>query len=125
MTEPSAPTPPVGVLIAQLGTPAAPEARALRPYLRQFLSDRRVIDLSPWRWWPILHLLVLTRRPARSARLYRRIWTDRGEFDFPVQNPYVGEVRDFVLAVEEDRKPEVDGEEGLRNVDLLLRAIGA
>ena len=54
-----------------------------------------------------------------------RIWTDQGEFDFPVQNPYVGEVRDFVLAVEEDRKPEVDGEEGLRNVDLLLRAIGA
>ena len=78
MTQPSAPTPKVGVLIAQLGTPAAPEARALRPYLRQFLSDRRVIDLSPWRWWPILHLFVLTRRPARSARLYRRIWTDRG-----------------------------------------------
>ena len=78
MTEPSAARPPVGVLIAQLGTPAAPEARALRPYLRQFLSDRRVIDLSPWRWWPILHLFVLTRRPARSARLYRRIWTDRG-----------------------------------------------
>ena len=54
-----------------------------------------------------------------------RIWTDQGEFDFPVQNPYTGEVRDFVLAVEEDRKPEVDGEEGLRNVDLLLRAVGA
>lgn len=78
MTQSSTPTPKVGVLIAQLGTPAAPEARALRPYLRQFLSDRRVIDLSPWRWWPILHLFVLTRRPARSARLYRRIWTDRG-----------------------------------------------
>ena len=82
MTEPpapaSAPTPPVGVLMAQLGTPAAPEARALRPYLRQFLGDRRVIDLSPWKWWPILHLFVLTRRPARSARLYRRIWTDQG-----------------------------------------------
>ena len=54
-----------------------------------------------------------------------RIWTDRGELDFPVHNPYVGEVRDFVLAVEEDRKPEVDGEEGLQNVDLLLRAVGA
>ena len=82
MTEPpapaSAPTPPVGVLMAQLGTPAAPEARALRPYLRQFLGDRRVIDLSPWKWWPVLHLFVLTRRPARSARLYRRIWTDQG-----------------------------------------------
>lgn len=48
-----------------------------------------------------------------------------GELEFEVQNPYVGEVRDFVLAVEEDREPEVDGEEGLRNVDLLLRAVGA
>lgn len=53
------------------------------------------------------------------------IRTDQGELDFPVRNPYVGEVRDFVRAVEEDRKPEVDGEEGLRNVDLLLRAVGA
>ena len=53
------------------------------------------------------------------------IRTDRGDLDFPVRNPYVAEVRDFVLAVEEDRKPEVDGEEGLRNVDLLLRAVGA
>ena len=54
-----------------------------------------------------------------------RIWTDEGDFDFPVQDPYAAEVRDFVLAIEEDRKPEVDGEEGLRNVDLLLRAIDA
>ena len=54
-----------------------------------------------------------------------RIRTHRGALDFPVRNPYVGEVRDFVLAVEEDRPPEVDGEEGLRNVDLLLQAVGA
>ena len=54
-----------------------------------------------------------------------RIRTDRGEFTFPVHNPYVGEIRDFVLAVEEDRDPEVNGEEGLRNIDLLLRAVGA
>ena len=71
-------THPIGVLIAQLGTPEAPTAKALRPYLRQFLSDRRVIDLNPLTWWPILYLLVLTRRPARSARLYRRIWTEDG-----------------------------------------------
>ena len=54
-----------------------------------------------------------------------RIRTQEGELDFPVQDPYAGEIRDFVRAVEEDRPPEVDGEEGLRNVDLLLRAVGA
>ncbi len=72
------PTHPVGVLIAQLGTPEAPTAKALRPYLRQFLTDRRVIDLNPLTWWPILYLFILTRRPARSARLYKRIWTEHG-----------------------------------------------
>ncbi len=66
------------MLLAQLGTPDAPTAKALRPYLREFLSDPRVIDLNPLKWWPILHLFVLTRRPARSARLYQRIWTDEG-----------------------------------------------
>ena len=68
----------IGVLVAQLGTPQAPTARALRPYLRQFLSDPRVIDLHPLKWYPILYLLVLTRRPARSAALYTNIWTDEG-----------------------------------------------
>ena len=53
------------------------------------------------------------------------IRTSEGAFDFPVRNPYVGEIRDFVQAIEEDREPEVGGEEGLRNVDLLLRAVGA
>ena len=77
MTAPSAPQ-RVGVLLAQLGTPAAPTAQALRPYLRQFLSDRRVIDLPLWKWLPILHLIVLRVRPKRSAALYQRIWTDEG-----------------------------------------------
>ena len=70
-------SPVIGVLVAQLGTPAAPTAAALRPYLRQFLSDPRVVDLHPVRWWPILYGIVLTKRPARSARLYRNIWEDR------------------------------------------------
>jgi ferrochelatase len=68
----------IGVLIAQLGTPAAPTPAALRPYLRQFLSDPRVVDLPRWKWLPILYLFVLTLRPARSARLYQRIWTADG-----------------------------------------------
>ena len=72
------PSSAVGVLLAQLGTPEAPTAAALRPYLREFLSDPRVIDLPRWKWLPILHLVVLRVRPARSARLYARIWTSEG-----------------------------------------------
>ena len=78
MTTTKTDKPRIGVLLAQLGTPAAPTARALRPYLKQFLSDPRVVDLSPFRWWPILYAFVLTRRPARSARLYKRIWQPQG-----------------------------------------------
>lgn len=74
----SSASPPIGVLVAQLGTPAAPSATALRPYLKQFLSDPRVIDLPRWKWLPVLHLFVLTRRPARSAALYRNVWTEQG-----------------------------------------------
>jgi ferrochelatase len=70
--------PAPAVLLAQLGTPAAPTARALRPYLRQFLGDPRVIEANRIVWWLVLNGIVLPRRPKRSAALYRRIWTDRG-----------------------------------------------
>src|SRR5438477_8098302 len=64
----------VGVPLIQLGTPDAPTSQALRPYLRQFLSDPRVIEVPPWKWWFILNLFILPRRPAQSAAKYRRIW---------------------------------------------------
>ncbi len=67
-----------GVVLANLGSPDRPTPAALRRYLRQFLSDRRVVDLPRWKWWPILHLIVLPLRPRRSARLYRAIWTEDG-----------------------------------------------
>lgn len=68
----------IGVLVGQLGTPEAPTARALRPYLAQFLSDTRVIDYHPLLWQPILRTIILTLRPRRSARLYKRIWQPEG-----------------------------------------------
>jgi ferrochelatase len=71
-------TPPTGVLLAQLGTPDEPTAPAVRRYLAEFLGDRRVVDLPRWLWKPILHLFVLRTRPARSAALYRNIWTPEG-----------------------------------------------
>ncbi|HEX8777905.1 MAG TPA: ferrochelatase, partial [Rhodanobacter sp.] len=66
------------VLLVNLGTPAAPTAKALRPYLAEFLSDRRVIDYPRWKWWPILHGVILRLRPRRSAHAYRRIWDAQG-----------------------------------------------
>lgn len=68
----------IGVLLSNLGTPEAATAAALRPYLRQFLSDPRVIELPRWKWLPILYLFVLTRRPAQSAKLYEKVWTAEG-----------------------------------------------
>ena len=68
----------VGVVLLQLGTPENPTPRALRRYLRQFLSDRRVIDLPRALWWPILYLIVLQTRPRKSAELYRKVWSPEG-----------------------------------------------
>lgn len=70
--------PAVGVLLTNLGTPESPTAQGLRPYLREFLSDPRVIELPRWQWLPILHLFVLPRRPKESAKLYANVWTDEG-----------------------------------------------
>ena len=67
-----------GVLLVNLGTPTAPTAKALRPYLAEFLGDTRVIDYPRWLWWLILHGVILRVRPPRSAHAYARIWTDRG-----------------------------------------------
>ena len=67
-----------GILIAQLGTPEAPTEKALRPFLRKFLSDPRVIEKPKIYWWFVLNCIVLRSRPARSAEAYKRIWTDGG-----------------------------------------------
>ena len=67
-----------GVLLVNLGTPEAPTAAAVRPYLAQFLSDPRVIEYPRWLWLPILHGVILRIRPPRSAHAYARIWTAQG-----------------------------------------------
>ncbi len=68
----------MGVLITNLGTPDAPTAPAVRRYLAEFLWDRRVIELPRPLWWPILHGVILTTRPRRSAHAYAKIWTTEG-----------------------------------------------
>lgn len=67
-----------GILLVNLGTPAAPTPTAVRDYLAEFLSDPRVIEIPPLAWKPILHGIILRTRPKKSAALYQQIWTDEG-----------------------------------------------
>lgn len=67
-----------GVLLTNLGTPQAPTRGALRRYLKEFLSDPRVVEFPRAAWWLILNLAILNIRPARSAEAYRSIWTEQG-----------------------------------------------
>lgn len=64
----------IGVLLLNLGTPDATDYWSMRRYLKQFLSDRRVIEVPRWKWWPILNLVILTIRPGRKGRDYAAIW---------------------------------------------------
>jgi ferrochelatase len=68
----------VGILLVNLGTPEAPTGKALRPYLKQFLSDRRVVEIPRIIWWLILNGIILNLRPKKSAEKYAQIWTDEG-----------------------------------------------
>ncbi|MEZ9594112.1 ferrochelatase [Shewanella sp. 10N.261.52.F9] len=70
--------PPFGVLLVNLGTPDSPTAPDVKKFLKQFLSDLRVVDLSPWIWKPILNGIILNTRPAKVAKLYQSIWWDEG-----------------------------------------------
>ena len=77
-THPPAPTGKVGVLIVNLGSPAAPTAAAVKTYLREFLSDRRVVEIPALLWQPILRGIILNTRPKKSAHAYAQVWTPEG-----------------------------------------------
>ena len=84
----------IGVLLLNVGSPEKPETRAVRRYLRQFLSDPRVIDLAAWKRALILNLFILPFRPKRSAHAYQSIWTERG-------SPLIAISTDFARALGE------------------------
>jgi len=67
-----------GVLLVNLGTPEAPTSSAVRRFLKQFLSDPRVVEYPRWLWWLILNGIILRIRPSRSAAAYRKIWSEDG-----------------------------------------------
>ena len=70
--------PRTAVLLCNLGTPEAPTAAAVRRYLAEFLSDRRVVEIPRLLWWLILHGVILRTRPAKSAKKYATVWTPEG-----------------------------------------------
>jgi ferrochelatase len=71
-------SPDTALVVVNLGTPDAPSAAAVKSYLAEFLSDRRIVALSPLLWKPILHGVILPLRAPRSARNYRKIWLPEG-----------------------------------------------
>ena len=66
--------PRIGVLLTNLGTPEAPTTKALKPYLKQFLWDPRVVEVPRPIWWLILNGIILNTRPKRSAEAYSSVW---------------------------------------------------
>ena len=78
LDHPTIPRPRIGVLLVNLGTPDAADTRAVRRYLAEFLSDRRVVEIPQLLWQPILRGAILTTRPKKSAHAYQQVWTDAG-----------------------------------------------
>ena len=97
---PRVPTPKVGVLFANLGTPDNYDYWSMRRYLNEFLSDKRVIDYPNWKWQPILQGPILTIRPFRSGANYKMIWNhDKGE------SPLMTITKDQVAKLDASLKP--------------------
>ena len=92
----------LGVLLVNLGTPDDPSPASVRRYLRQFLSDPRVVELPRLLWWLILEGVILRVRPSRSAEAYQKIWTDEG-------SPLLLHSQDVVNALNEELPKRLSG----------------
>jgi ferrochelatase len=101
------PIPKKGVLLVNLGTPDAPESGPVRRYLREFLSDPRVLDIHPVGRWMLLNFVILPVRPAKSAEAYRKIWGQRG-------SPLLFHSQDLAAAVAERLRGEYEVELAMR-----------
>ncbi|WP_137701010.1 ferrochelatase [Marimonas lutisalis] len=110
---PRVPREKIGVLIANLGTPDGYDYWSMRRYLNEFLSDRRVIDYAPWKWQPLLQLIILTKRPFTSGAAYKSIWNeDKGE------SPLMTITKDQTAAIT-DRMNDMFGDRVM--VDFCMR----
>ena len=104
---PSFPAPKIGVLLVNLGTPNAAEAGAVRRYLAEFLSDRRVVEIPPLLWKPILHGIILRTRPKKSAHAYAQVWREDG-------SPLAAITRAQAVALEDAFGPDVIVDHAMR-----------
>lgn len=68
----------IGLLVVNLGTPDAPDTKSVKRYLAEFLSDRRVVEIPPIAWQPILRGIILNTRPKKSAHAYAQVWSEEG-----------------------------------------------
>ena len=75
---PPIPQPKIGVLLINLGTPNSPEPGSVKLYLKEFLSDPRVVEIPQLVWQPILRGIILNTRPKKSAHAYKQVWTEEG-----------------------------------------------
>ncbi len=75
---PAIPAPSIGVLLINLGTPEGPDPKSVKAYLREFLSDRRVVEIPALAWQPILRGIILNTRPKKSAHAYAQVWREDG-----------------------------------------------
>lgn len=90
----------LGILLVNTGTPDAPTPKAVRRYLAQFLSDADVIEFPRWFWLPLLHGIILRVRPRRSARLYQRVWDERG-------SPLLYHTRDLAAKLQDALRDQI------------------
>jgi protoporphyrin/coproporphyrin ferrochelatase len=102
----------LGVLLLNLGTPDATDYWSMRRYLKEFLSDRRVIETSRWLWWPVLNLIILSVRPGPKGKDYDSIWNkDRNE----------GPLKTITRSQAEQLTAALDDAEGRVVVDWAMR----
>ncbi len=97
----------IGILLLNLGTPDATDYWSMRRYLKEFLSDRRVIEVPRWKWWPILNLIILTVRPGRKGKDYAKIWNNERD-EGPLKTITRAQAEHLRRVFAEDPRIEVD-----------------
>ncbi len=104
---PEVPRGRIGILLLNLGTPDATDYWSMRRYLKEFLSDRRVIEVPRWKWWPILNLIILTVRPGRKGMDYQKIWNEERN-EGPLKTITRSQAEKLAAALKTDPRIEVD-----------------
>ena len=104
-----------GFLLVNLGTPASPSPADVRPYLREFLMDPRVIDVPAWKRWLLVNLVIAPFRARTSGEAYSKIWTDRG-------SPLLFHSLDLIDKIRERVGPEIVVELAMRYAEPSIAA---